>query len=353
LIDLVAGRLAASGARVDIVPGDEGRANLFATFGPAVAGGLLVSGHTDVVPAGTGWATPAYELTRRGDALHGRGSADMKGFIAALLCVLTPAAVDDLAAPLHVALSYDEEVGCVGVRGLLSRLAERADVRPALVLIGEPTMMRPRHAHQGKVAFDLTFTSRAGHSSRSHSLPSAIASAARVVVALDEMRDDPDVTVNCGVVHGGTALNVIAERCELTFELRHSTAADPDALLRPIWATIDGERRRLAEVGGGVEVVETVRYPAMATDPSDAMLALVERLADAGPAVPLGFGAEGGLFARALGAPVVVCGPGDIDVAHRADEHVPVDQLRRCTELLSSVIDALCRAGDATVIVRP
>lgn len=359
LIELVADRLHAFGAVVSIIDGHPGRANLLATLGPSVPGGLLLSGHTDVVAAGDGWVTPAYELTASQAGWAGRGTADMKGFIACVLATIEALDVAELVRPVHIALSYDEEVGCVGVRSLLGQLGDGQQhhgVRPDLVLIGEPTTMRPRHAHLGKLAYRLGFTARAGHSSLSPFLPTAIGSAVGVIAALEAVaaphratarRDatgeaSADVSMNVGTIHGGTALNVLSEHCELTFEIRHTTAFDPDHLLAPVWSAVARAETQLAEVGGGVEREEITRYPALSTDRSNPMVRLVERIADRGASAPIGFGTEGGLFAAALDAPVVICGPGDIAVAHRPDEQISTEQLEACLAFLPAMIDALC-----------
>ncbi len=371
LIDWLADYLHAFGARVEIVEGPAGRANLLASVGPVQSGGLLLSAHTDVVPAGPGWKTGAYELTRFdhpdfGDAVRARGTADMKGFIACVLVALREFDLKALSRPVHLAFSFDEEIGCVGVRGLLDRLSHDVlgrtgsdgpgrVVAPDLVLIGEPSMMRPRHAHLGKVAYRITFHATPGHSSLSPFLPSAIGAASRSIAALESIAEahratavrdangeaSADVTVNVGTIHGGTALNVLSERCEVTFELRHTTEFDPDKLLAPFWAVVEAEGTR---AGIPVENVEIVRYPALSTDTSSALVRLVERIADRGRSIPIGYGTEGGLFAAALGAPVVVCGPGDIAVAHKADEYVSVDQLRDCLTFLRQLIPAVCVA---------
>ena len=349
LIDWVADRLAAFGGRITRVGSADtaGRTNLLASFGPPVTGGLLLSGHSDVVPAGTGWATDPWTATSVDGSVFGRGTADMKGFIASVLTTVERLADASWTAPLHIALSFDEEVGCVGVRHLLSNLVDQPDVRPALVVIGEPTMMQPRHRHLGKVGYEVSFHGMAGHSSLSHRLPSAISAAARVIAALDALGvkavadaagGEPELTVNCGVIEGGTGLNVIAAACHLSFELRHTAALDPDLALAPVRAALAREHALLAEVGRGIEVTEIVRYPGLATDAENPLVKLVERIADAGSCTPLGFGTEGGLFAAALDAPVVICGPGDIAVAHRPDEYVTLEQLARCDTFLAGLV---------------
>lgn len=350
LLDWVADRVTEADGRVTVLPGAPGRANLLASFGPAVAGGLLLSGHSDVVPAGEGWSSPPYTITADDDVLCGRGTADMKGFIAVALQALAATDMASLQRPVHLALSYDEEIGCAGVGGLLDHLAMTGEVTPELVLVGEPTMMRPRHQHLGKLALELSFTAQAGHSSRAHSLPSAITAAARVVAAVDLLNEqhrpaggaEPEVSLNCGVIRGGETLNVIADRCELTFELRFAAAFDPDRLVAPVLEAIALEQQRLAAVGGTVTVTEVTRYPALHTDTNHPLVRMVERIADSGPSTAIGYGTEGGLFADALGVPVVVCGPGDIGVAHRADEYVSVEQLLRCDRFLRALIAAVC-----------
>lgn len=339
LIHWVADHVESNGGRVSVVEGDEGRANLLASFGPQMRGGLMLSGHTDVVPAGTGWATDPYAVTKIGDSLYGRGTADMKGFIAATVRTIEQFRDVEFSRPLHLALSFDEEIGCIGVRHALQVIAGRDDISPDLVVIGEPTMMRPRHSHMGKLAYDVSCTAEAAHSSLSHSKPSAIAAAARLLGVLDDLQrqfrpvGEPEVTFNCGTIAGGTALNVIADRCSFTFEVRHTVDHNPDAVLEPFLRNVDRESATLMEI---------TRYPALRTAVDDPWLRVVERVADAGPATTIGYGTEGGLFAEALGASVVICGPGDIAVAHRADEYVTVDQLLRCERFLCGLVEQIC-----------
>ncbi|MEO7372175.1 MAG: acetylornithine deacetylase [Ilumatobacteraceae bacterium] len=352
LIGWFAEHAESNGGRVTVLDSradrDQGRANLLASFGPEVAGGVMLSGHTDVVPAGTGWATEPYAITRIGDALYGRGTADMKGFIAAIVRAMRQFRGVPMSRPLHVALSFDEEIGCIGVRQALEVIRERHDVRPDVVVIGEPTMMRPRHSHLGKLAYEVICHAAAAHSSLSHSRPSAIATAARLLTVLDGLQQqymptgEPEVTFNCGIIHGGTALNVIAERCVFTFEVRHTVDHDPDRLLRPLISAIERESAVLREHGGAIQIVEVTRYPALRTSSNDPWLRLIERVADAGTSTSIGYGTEGGLFAAALGVPVVICGPGDIAVAHRPDEYVTVDQLLRCERFLCGVVQQVC-----------
>lgn len=347
LMRWVGEHLESNGGRVTVMESREGRANLLASFGPQGPGGLMLSGHSDVVPAGSGWATDPYSVAKVGDSLYGRGTADMKGFIAASIRACEQLAVAELNRPLHIVLSYDEEVGCVGVRDALDVIDGRDDVRPDVVVIGEPTLMRPSHSHMGKLAYQVTCTTAPAHSSLSHTMPSAITAAVRLIAAIDDLQHayrtaaEPEVTFNCGVIEGGTALNVVAPRCTFNFEVRHTIDHDPDRVLTPVMAASERERERLGD-RGSIAFEEVTRYPALRTPADDRWLRLVERIADAGPAGSIGYGTEGGLFAEALGVPVVICGPGDIAVAHRPDEYVTVDQLLRCERFLAGLIRQIC-----------
>jgi acetylornithine deacetylase len=350
LIQWAGEHLESSGGRVTVLAGEAGRANLLASFGPRAAGGLMLSGHSDVVPAGQGWATDPYSLTKIGDSLYGRGTADMKGFIAAVVRTAERVQGVELRKPLHVVLSFDEEVGCIGVRHALVAIRDYDEVRPDVVVIGEPTMMRPCHSHMGKLAYEVRCATAPAHSSLSHDKPSAIASAVRLLSVVEDLQGahrplhETEVTFNCGTISGGTALNVVAARCDFTFEVRHTVDHDPDDLLEPFFAAVKGERGTLGG-RGTVELTEITRYPALRTAPDDPWLQFVERIADAGPAGSIGYGTEGGLFAEALRVPVVVCGPGDIAVAHRPDEYVPLDQLLRCERFLDGLVERICVDG--------
>ena len=215
-------------------------------------------------------------------------------------------------------------------------------------MIGEPTMMRPRHSHMGKLAYEIVCATTAAHSSLSHSKPSAITIAARLLNVLDDLQrqyrpvGDPEVTFNCGSITGGSALNVIAERFAFAFETRHTTDHDPDMVLEPFMRAVDGERAALVDHTGSIDVTEITRYPALRTASDDPWLRLIERIADAGAATSISYGTEGGLFAAALDASVVICGPGDIAVAHRPGEYVTIDQLLRCERFLCSVVQQIC-----------
>ncbi len=352
LQDWLARRLEGFGASVSMVGGDDAeRTNLHAILGPKRPGGLLLSGHTDVVDAGGGWASDPWTLVSVNERLYGRGSADMKGFFAAALVAISGIDVSQLTAPLHLVASYDEEIGCQGVRDILPTLAADHRTRPDLVIIGEPTMMTPRHAHMGKEVHRLTVSVPEAHSSQWASAPSAIALGAEVLDTLHEIQNrgrselgaaGSVYSLNVGTVRGGSQPNVIAGTFEVTFEVRHSVGCEPSDVLAPLRAKLDELEARVMAAGGRVERELLVSYPAMSTDPMQPAFQRAEALADNGPSSTLGFGTEGGLFAAAVQAPIMICGPGDIAAAHRPDEFVTSEQLERCVRFIRSAIEEFC-----------
>ncbi len=345
LIDLFADRSARAGAVVDIVHGDTGRANLHVRFGPDAPGGILLSGHTDVVPAGSGWATDPYALTEVDGQLRARGSADMKGFLAAALVVMESVDPSTLGAPVHLGLSYDEEIGCIGVHGLLDRLAEHASCAPDIVVVGEPTGMRLCNAHTGKVAYRVDVGATAGHSSRAATEPSAVMVAAELVTRIHALNSD-GISANVGSVHGGLALNVLAPDCTLEFELRHGAGVDPEGVLAGFWQEVASARARLEGFDGYIETEQILSYPALATDPSLDAVTSLEVLVGSGEPLPVSFGCEAGLYADRLGMPAVIVGPGDIADAHKPNEYVEPAQLERCVEVLHETIRVFCPGAD-------
>tara|TARA_B100001146_G_scaffold183719_1_gene166550 strand:+ start:1087 stop:2232 length:1146 start_codon:yes stop_codon:yes gene_type:complete len=347
LIDLYADRAAAAGAVVTVVHGEAGRANLHLRFGPDAPGGVLLSGHTDVVPAGSGWATDPYELTEVDGQLRARGSADMKGFLAAALVLMEATELDALRAPVHLGLSYDEEVGCVGVHGLLDALAEDGSCAPDVVVVGEPTSMRLCNAHAGKVGHHLEVVAAAGHSSRAGIQPSAIHEAAALALRIHGLNDPSHgISANVGTLHGGVAVNVLAPTCTMEFEVRHTADTDPDAVLADVLAEVAAVNARLVAVGGHATSLAYIRYPALDTDPALAPVVALGKLVGRGAPGPVGFGTEAGLYADRLGVPAVILGPGDIADAHRPDEFVDPAQLDRCSDVLRRIVDRFCTESE-------
>ena len=346
LVEFCAERADHAGAQIRALEGPSGRSNLHIRFGPDEPGGLLLSGHTDVVPAGSGWSTDPYRLTEKGGRIQGRGTADMKGFIAAALAVSVSLDQSKLRAPLHLALSYDEEIGCIGVRGLLEDLAARPECRPGAVMVGEPTSMRLAVAHTGKTAHQVTIRSPSGHSSRARTEPSSISEAVKLCSAIDVLNRGGEafVSANIGSVNGGVGLNVLAPQCELTFEVRFEASVASDRLVAPIWAEIERIDNELSTVGGSVHTVKLADYPALHTDPTVPAVQKLRSAIGTSQTTAVDFGCEAGLYAQYLGVPTVIAGPGDIADAHQPDEHIDPAQLQRCAEVLHEAVNAFCIA---------
>jgi len=340
---------------------DRSRANLYATIGPSTRGGLCFSGHSDVVPvSGQPWTTDPFTLVERDGKLYGRGSADMKGYIACVLASVPHfiATVRDM--PVHIAISYDEEIGCVGVRDLLAVLADD-DAKPIGCVIGEPTSMRLAVAHKGKHAYRCGVHGLAGHSSQPDKGVNAIEYAAELITHLRgigrEIRRDgpfdtafepPFTTIQTGTVRGGVAVNVVPDQCVFDFEIRQLPNDDGAAhaeRLKAFAMTQLLDDMRVVYPAAGIDVTPLSAYPGMQEESSAAAKRLkalcshalgIADLAASGPQT-LSFGTEGGLF-QEIGIPTLVCGPGSIDQAHKADEFVAIEQLAQCCTFLREVL---------------
>ena len=342
--------LGASGIACRIIHSADGhKANLFATIGPADKAGIMLSGHTDVVPVdGQNWTLPPFELTTRDGKLYGRGAADMKGFVASALATCLKASKMALRTPLHLALSYDEEVGCLGVRDLIEMLSA-APQRPLLCIVGEPTNMQVATGHKGKLAARAVCKGREGHSALAPLALNAIHLGCDFVRALRDEQDRlardgardgdydiPYTTVHVGKINAGVALNIVPNLCEVDFEIRNVAADDAAIILdrlRIAAARIASDAASVAaEAAIDIEIINT--YPGLNTPPTSEAVAFVKSLTGANDTMKVAFGTEGGLFSRDLGTPAVVCGPGSMAQGHKPDEYVSVEQLRRCDEML-------------------
>lgn len=360
LIDRVRALLAQAGIASTLVadPQDTRRSNLFASVGPQDAPGIVLSGHTDVVPVtGQRWTSPPFEATERDGRLYGRGSADMKGFVACAVMAMIRAARQPLARPLHLALSFDEEIGCVGVRHML-RALEHMKPAPLLCVVGEPTLMKIGTGNKGKAAYRALCCGQAGHSGLAPHYVNAIHTASDLISALRDVQHDlaehgprepgyevPYTTVHAGTIRGGTALNIVPAECEINFEIRNVAQDDPNQILervleltrakmRAAGALPDAEPPRVATVNS---------YPGLATPEDSAGVALLASwLPPDTPLTKAAFGTEGGLFQKLWAqTPVLICGPGSIDVAHKADEYVELSQLEACDAMMEKLTQYL------------
>ena len=326
------------------------KANLFATMGPRDRGGIVLSGHTDVVPVdGQPWTVDPFRLTEKDGRLYGRGAADMKGYLASVLAAVPVFLERKLEVPVHLAFSYDEEVGCLGVRPMLAELEKRAH-KPRLCLIGEPTGLQPVLGHKGKFAMRCHVKGAACHSAYAPYGVNAIQYAARLINQLesigdelarpehhDERFDPPFSTVQTGVIKGGRALNIVPAECEFDFEVRTVPGFDANSVADRLLRYAEVEllpKMRAVKADTGIDLQPLNAYPELATSPDSEAARLLAWLSGSNQFGTVAFGTEGGLFTQA-GIPTVVCGPGSMEQGHKPDEFVTVDQLERCDAMLA------------------
>ncbi|MDF2643058.1 MAG: acetylornithine deacetylase [Pseudomonas sp.] len=359
LIEFVRGYLAQHGVQAELVYNDaKSKANLLATIGPAEVPGIVLSGHTDVVPVdGQAWTVPPFELSEAGGNLYGRGTADMKGYIACVLALVPALTAAGLRRPVHIALSYDEEVGCLGVRSLLDLFRARP-VKPLLCVIGEPTELKPVLGHKGKLAMRCDVHGAACHSAYAPQGVNAIEYASRLIAELgrlgeelrapehhDQRFDPPFTTVQTGMISGGKALNIVPEDCRFDFEVRALPAMDPRQVaeqLQHYAASTLLPAMRAVSGQSDIRFTELSSYPGLATSAHSQAAQWVARFCGSDEFGTVAFGTEGGLFDQ-LGIPTVVCGPSSMDQGHRPDEFVSLAQLQACDEMLGRVL-AFCSA---------
>jgi len=348
------------GAESRLTFDDEKRkANLFATLGTTGEPGIVLSGHTDVVPTeGQAWDTDPFRMVEKDGRLYGRGTCDMKSFLAAALTLAPEFARRGLKTPLHFAFSYDEEVGCIGIGRLLSDLAS-AGIKPKSCIVGEPTMMRPVIAHKGKHGYRCTVRGLASHSAYAPQGVNAVEAAAEAIAFLKNMArrhrdrgpydrgfDVAHTTVHTGVIRGGTALNIVPHECVFDFEFRQLPGDDPGALLAEftdyVKARLEPEMRAV-HAGAGFVIEPLSAIPVLDTKPESEVVALAQELSGNGEIGKVSFGTEGSQFQRA-GIPTVICGPGSIEQAHKPNEFVTVDQVFRCEQFMRRLMDRICSA---------
>ena len=352
LIEYAAARLEAVGAQVVLTHHPEDpKANLLATIGPAVDGGVVLSGHTDVVPADEeAWTGAPFLAMRREQRIYGRGAVDMKGFIACVLAMAPTFAAAELRRPVQIALTFDEEVGCRGAPILVSELL-RAGPIPAAAIVGEPTEMAIIDAHKGCYEYTTTITGLAGHGSAPDLAVNAVQVGARYVSRLlelgtllegfapaDSPYEPPHTTINVGRMAGGTARNVVAGECIIEWEMRPVTRADADFVLAGLQATEQELQRAMLRVHPDAAIVTYTEgaVDGLEKDGGSAAVALGRALLGNVPTAVVSFGTEAGIY-QAAGIPAIVCGPGSIELAHRPDEYIEISELERCLTMLETL----------------
>ena len=357
LLDYVHDLLKDTGAELTLIKDKTStKANLYATIGPRDCAGVLLSGHTDVVPVeGQSWTVPPFALTQKDGLLYGRGTADMKGFLASALSCALIASNNPLKSPLHLAFSYDEEIGCIGVKSLIDMLKD-APFRPLFCIIGEPTGMAVATGHKGKMALHADCIGKEAHSALAPTGLNAIHLATDFVTELRNIQaeivkssvkdadyDVPYTTVHVGKINGGLVVNIVPNLCTLDFEIRNIAQDDPALILAQMKQAAEriANSARKYSAEAAINISTAFTYPGLNTPTNADVVSFVKSLTGANGTIKVAFGTEGGLFDKNLDIPTVVCGPGSMTQGHKPDEYVSLDQLDKCDAALGVLIDRL------------
>lgn len=337
---------------------DKKKANLYATLGPTDRPGIMLSGHTDVVPVdGQDWHSDPFSIVEKDGKLYGRGTCDMKSFVAICLAYAPRFLDRGLETPIHLAFSYDEEVGCIGVRRLID-MVNTAHVKPQMCIVGEPTDMQVTIGHKGKHSYRARVRGLEAHSSLAPTAVNAIEYAAEAIAFMkgiarriadqgpfDELYDVPHTTVHTGVINGGTALNIVPKDCSFDFEFRYLPEHGYDGYFSEIETyireTLEPEMKAI-DPAAGFTIEEISSIPGLNTDPGEEVVTLAKSLAGRNDHAKVAFGTEAGLFQQTAGIPTVVCGPGSIDQAHKPNEFVSLDQIEKCEKFMEKLMDHVC-----------
>jgi acetylornithine deacetylase len=337
---------------------DRTKANLWASIGPKVPGGIILSGHTDTVPVdGQDWSSDPFSLKERDGRLFARGTCDMKGFLAAVLAHVPEIIATDLKRPIHIAFSHDEELGCIGVRSLIESL--RAEpCGAAFCIVGEPTDMRPVIGHKSGRSYKVRVEGREAHSSLAPRAVNAIDYAAELIIFLrdvaeqmksgvtDPLYDVPHSTLSTGMIKGGSAINIVPRECEFVFEYRCLASVDPDTVMEQITrfaeqSLLPRMRKTASELS--ITFERQYDYPSFTIDAGHEMVTRIKSWTGSNAEAKVAYGTEAGYFSGTLGIPTIVCGPGSIEQAHKADEYIEKQQLDWCNRFLTQVIAFACR----------
>jgi len=334
------------------------KANLYATIGSGSEGGIMLSGHTDIVPiTGQAWTDDPFHLTQKENKLYGRGTADMKGFLALILSRVPKMISANLSKPIHLAFSYDEEVGCVGVHRLLD-LINGNSIKPTFCIVGEPTSMEVVTGHKGKCGYQVVVRGLTCHSGQAPFGVNAVNYAAKLISHITEISKEksikgpfdydyevPYTTLHTGVISGGTILNIVPDSCQFEFEIRHLIEDNPKELINKI--KLYAKEHLVPDMHKissktDIHFEEKVTYPGLSIDENSELVRYIKKLLNNEKHKKVIFGTEGGLFQEKLNLPTVVCGPGSIDQAHKADEYISIDQLEKGGKFLDDLINS-CR----------
>ena len=333
------------------------KANLFATIGPDKDGGIMLSGHTDVVPTKEqNWSSDPYVLTKKKDKLYGRGTSDMKGFIALVLSRVPFMVSANLSEPIHLAFSYDEELGCIGAYRLIDFI-ENHSIKPSACIVGEPTNMEVVIGHKGKCSHEVEINGLACHSGQAPLGVNAINYAAKLINKIDEIANEksiqgpfdydyeiPYTTLHTGVIKGGSVLNIVPDKCLLEFEIRHLLEDDPNELIKEIkkYASenLEPSMKKISDLSK-IIFKKKISYPSLLIDQNNKLVLSIKKILKNNKHKKVIFGTEGGLFQEKLNIPSIVCGPGSIDQAHKADEFIEINQLEMGGLFLDGLLSSI------------
>ena len=332
------------------------KANLFATIGPNSSGGIVLSGHTDVVPvANQKWDSDPFQLIEKDQKLYGRGTSDMKSFIGLVLSRVPKIVEKKLSKPIHLAFSYDEEIGCVGVHGLLD-LIEKKSIKPEFCIVGEPTSMEVVIGHKGKHAYSVKVEGLACHSGQAPFGVNAINYASKLIAYIDKLNKEksingpfdndyevPHTTLHTGLIKGGAILNIVPDLCEFEFEVRNLIKDDPLQLVKKIKDYANQKLiKDMHKVSSktGISFNEKVNYPALDMSEDIDLVKKIKELLGNNIHKKVVYGTEAGLFKNRSNIPTIVCGPGSIDQAHKPNEFISIEQISRCSKFLDNLIDS-------------
>ncbi|WP_280824490.1 acetylornithine deacetylase [Pseudaminobacter soli (ex Li et al. 2025)] len=346
----------------DILWNEEGtKGNLWATIGPAGLPGVILSGHSDVVPVeGQAWTGDPFLVREMDGLLYGRGACDMKGFIGVVLAAVPSLAKRPLKAPIHIAISYDEELGCTGVRSLVERV-KAMKIRPALCIVGEPTSMQVIIGHKGGGMFRVIVTGKSAHSSLAPSAVNAIEYAAELIGYINNLAqahahfgphdlgyDVAHSTLSVTTISGGTALNIIPNHCEFGFDIRSLPEVDARALIDRIRAHAESvilPRMKAVAPEASIVIEDVVQLIGLATEAEHPAVTFVKQLAGRNDHAKVAYGTEAGLFSIVAGVVSVVCGPGSIEQAHKPDEYIALSEVERCRLFIDRLASQLELGG--------
>ena len=361
LINFIRDYLKGLGIESLLVPDETGtKANLYATLGPMDRPGILLSGHTDVVPIdGQEWDSDPFDVIEKDLKLFGRGTCDMKSFVAICLAYAPKFLERGLETPIHLAFSHDEEVGCVGVRSLVTKLADEIRPKPMMCIVGEPTSMQVVIGHKGKLSYKCIVRGLEAHSSLAPQGVNAVEYAAELIAYLkgmarqiqkdgpfDDVYDITHTTVHTGTVHGGTALNIVPKDCSFEFEFRCIAGHDGHELFEKVkrhaHEVLEPEMKAI-DPSAGFKFEELSAIEGLDIDPGEEVVTLAKTLAGRNDHAKVAFGTEAGLFQQDAGIPTVVCGPGGIDQAHKPNEFVALEQIDKCHVFFDKLMDHVCK----------